>query len=1008
MMEFLFSAFDRLLELPLIERIRVEGIESQRVLALKNGALLSVIRLDGCMGMSGPAEFAETIEATRIALSPFLSKPGHAIEFSFARDPEAADVALERSIRRCRNRAAELGLDIDGILTERKQRLCGLLVSELNLVAVHTLPRQSPSRSNGLDLPTDADSSEAADTGARHMALTEALCRAFRARGLHAEILDSIAALREVRASMHPSKSPWKDEWTPILRETASAADSQQAGWSSDGPELDEQLATADAEILDGNTVRLGESILSAYDVAVAAEVLKPFNELVNALTSAPEPIAWRCSFLLEPGGLKAVRLKEQYVQLFSFAAPARNARIRDAVSWLRQIDGAEDTVIRFRMSLAAWTSEEQRVRLREHSAILVRAAEQWGNLSVDGVSGDPVATMLGSTVSLAPDSTAPVASAPLGEALSILPLDRQAGPWSEGSVLFRTDDGKTWPYLPGSSLQNSWVEIHMGNSGSGKSVAMNAINLAAVLTAQGGENGPAELPRMAIIDIGHSSKGLIDLLKDALPTERRHEVVHRALRMTSAHAINPFDTPPGMRAPYSSGRSFLVNFLSVLAGGGSDASNCPMTGLVGAAVDHVYRQTSDAELPKRYAQGEVPEVDAALHQTGFLRGGYTSWWEIADALFADGRFRESALAQARAVPTLADLIDASHADHVVNLYQVARVAEDGEPVLHRLRRTVSEAIRDLPVLSGATGFNPGYARIIALDLDEVAGSQVGGGSSRQASLMFMLARQLLIRDWQVDRNEVAQAVETGVLPESYRGHHARIASLSKRTPKLFAMDEYHRCGGLQGFRQQVLRDIREGRKHNIRVALSSQLADDFSDDILEAASTVFIYGPPSQRSTDRLGRVFGLGSHECSIMRTELVGPGRDGAPLFAIVRYKGGVCRQKLILSLGAAELWGLSTTPEDVALRERLYRRFSASDALLLLAARFPGGTAKPEIEIAATRLLELGRSDQDPAARAGVIESLAEELVDRFAHVLSERIQKNKSALPGRTAPAPGAA
>ena len=69
----------------------------------------------------------------------------------------------------------------------------------------------------------------------------------------------------------------------------------------------------------------------------------------------------------------------------------------------------------------------------------------------------------------------------------------------------------------------------------------MNALNLGTILSA-----GTSKLPYIAILDIGPSSSGLISLIRDALPLERRHEAVHFKLRMTPQYSINPFDTQLG------------------------------------------------------------------------------------------------------------------------------------------------------------------------------------------------------------------------------------------------------------------------------------------------------------------------------------------------------------------------------------------------------------------------------------------------------------------------------
>ena len=86
--------------------------------------------------------------------------------------------------------------------------------------------------------------------------------------------------------------------------------------------------------------------------------------------------------------------------------------------------------------------------------------------------------------------------------------------------MMFRTKDGKLWPYQPGSSKQLGWVNVIVGMPGSGKSVLMNSTNLGVILTRQSGRSRSNEglLPRVSIIDVGPSSSGLISLIRDALP----------------------------------------------------------------------------------------------------------------------------------------------------------------------------------------------------------------------------------------------------------------------------------------------------------------------------------------------------------------------------------------------------------------------------------------------------------------------------------------------------------
>ena len=93
--------------------------------------------------------------------------------------------------------------------------------------------------------------------------------------------------------------------------------------------------------------------------------------------------------------------------------------------------------------------------------------------------------------------------------------------------------------------------------------------------------------------------------------------------------------------------------------------------------------------------------------------------------------------------------------------------------------------------------------------------------------------------------------------------------------------------------------------------------------------------------------------------MHGELTDPTPEGAPFWAMLKLRQeGAVRQKLNLTLGPAELWALSTTSEDMALRERIYGTLGPRLARKILARRFPGGTARPDIESRIARAEDTG--------------------------------------------------
>lgn len=973
----------------LADMIRVESMEDDRTLVMKDGSLMSMILLEGALKTPGQEELAEIVERLRIALSPYMSSPGHVISFTLIRDPDAARREVSSLVRRTGSAARSLGLDIEDVLAERERVLSRRMVSESCLVAVFTRPdvmsgeeaaderKKVTSSVRGALVMAQAHSyTSVMDTVfTRHQALTEAINRSFSIVGKLSRILDVTETLQEIRASLYPSTSPEKGEWSPRLpRWTKTDPGSVPAVMMPEtDPQMrgrdfshlfehsfDRQLATEDCFVENSRTVRIGDRIFSAFDMTLAPETLPDFDELVLDVTSKSNDIPWRCTMQIESGGMHSQALKATFLSIFTFANPTHNRRIRDAIMALREIDGQFDTVVKFRMSFATWAPISKPDELRRNAQTLNGAVQRWGNCRADGVSGDQLATTLATVPGISMASTAPVAAAPLSHTLAMGPISRQASPWRYGSVLFRTDDGKTWPYQPGSSKQATWVTLLVGTPGSGKSVMMNAINFASAISPSTAGGKDPVLPRIAIIDIGPSSSGMISLIKEALPANRRHEVVFRKLRMSRDDAVNVFDTQLGMREPTSNERTFLINFLTLVCGDGTRPPSVAMRGLITACIDRVYEDLKDDKSPRRYLREDEREVDRALDELGFEMHAETVWWEVVDVLMENGRLYEASIAQRHAVPTIADLVTASQSDQVSSLYASARDPETDQPIMNAFQRMISEVVRDFPILSTYTRFSIGSSRIVSLDLMDVTASGAGPTARRQTAIMYMLARQILTRDFFLDEAEFRSKVNQGILPSTYLEYHVERARQNLQLPKILCMDEFHRTGKIEMVCDQILQDAREGRKFNVDIKIASQLIEDFPPSIVEIVSSLIVCNAGSENSISYFDKMFGLSDSEKYAIRNHLTGPSARGAPVWTMFRLKDeGAVRQKLILTLGPAEIWAFSTTAEDVVLRSRLYEEIGPRLTRQVLARRFPGGSAKAEIEARIAQMEEQGQ-------------------------------------------------
>jgi intracellular multiplication protein IcmB len=615
------------------------------------------------------------------------------------------------------------------------------------------------------------------------------------------------------------------------------------------------------------------------------------------------------------------------------------------------------------------WAPEGQKKLLLSRASLLARAIQSWGSCDVSEICGDAFEGTVGTMLAMNMEPPATISVASLSSALYMLPVYRPASPWRSGSMMLRTPDGKPWPYQPGSPLQTTWIDIIYARPGSGKSVLSNAMNFA--LCMQGGLE---RLPRISVIDIGPSSAGLVSLVKEALPAEQSHLAAYHRLQMTPEYSINPFDTHLGCRYPYPQERAFLVNFVTLLVTPvGATGPYDGIADMVGMVVDEAYKSLADDGNPNIYTEGINEELDAIIEQIGFVADDRTTWWEVTDALFAAGFTREASLAQRNAMPLVADLTAVARIPAVVDLYGKITIPT-GESLINAFVRMISGAVREYPILSRYTQFDLGESKIVSLDLDEVAKSG-GDAADRQTAVMYMLARYVLAKDFYINKENLSG------LTDAYREHHAKIVDEIREDQKRLVLDEFHRTSKAQAVRDQVIVDMREGRKWRVQIALISQSLDDFSKNMVDFATSIFIMDAGPEQSIRRTQEVFGLSPTAVSALRNYVRGPSAKGANFLAQFATKDQMTTHLLTVTIGPVELWAFSTTAEDVKIRTALYQYLGPKEARTLLARIFPSGSAARyvamKMEARKQQSGMLGKEEQK-----GVIDAVVQIIMDEY--------------------------
>jgi intracellular multiplication protein IcmB len=965
----------------------LETADDVHTLVARDGSLLSVIRVYGVTKLVGAAEFDRIHEGLTQSLQASLKRPGHAVQVYFSYDRETVKPEIEAVLGPAKATTKRLHLDLDDLFKERIEYMSRYCAHEELFLVLWTRPfaitseqlgrsqkdklgfireHQIPPFQNGQNLIASIP-----DIREAHAAFTRSVVNDIGGLSIHCELLEVHEAVRAIRNSADPEfTSP---DWSPVLpgdkipaRELSVSAGGELSGIMY--PPLARQIFPRDALSMDLRTVRAGDRIYTPIFIELFPQDIKPFMALMAR--TLPTSIPWRISFLVESGGLSVLGFKSAMASILAWTA-ARNALIHDATKLLQDIEiNTDDAVVKLQVSLATWAPEGNPRLLRTRVAELAKAVEGWGTCEVSEVAGDVFAGIASSILAFTVNSVATPSVAPLSDVVYMLPFARPASAWRHGAILFRSPDGKLWPYQPGSAQQTTWIDLVYARPGSGKSVLSNTMNLAICLSG-----GIQRLPRVAIVDIGPSSGGLISLLKEALPPEERHLVQHQRLRMTPDYCINPFDTQLGCRFPTSQERAFLVNFITLLATPlGADRPYDGISDMAGLVIDEMFKLLSEQGKPHPYTRSIEPQVDDLLDEMGFVFDEHTTWWEVTDALFLAGFIHEAMLGQRFAMPIMADITSVCRSQIVEDLYGQVK-APTGEPLVQAFGRMMSSAIREYSILANVTRFDLGDARVVALDLDEVAKSG-GEAADRQTAVMYMLARYALARHYYLTEDSVPD------FPEVYRDYHRQRISEIREDAKRIVYDEFHRTSKARAVRDQVILDMREGRKWNVQISLISQSLDDFDPVMIEFATSIFIMDAGPEQAIRKSTEIFGLSDTAQNALRTRVHGPREGGATFLAQFATKFGMNTQLLTNTLGPIELWSFSTTAEDARTRNKLYQRLGPKEARRVLANLFPSGSVKSLVE---ARLASMKEKDGmlEEGAELSVIDTLVLEILEAYS-------------------------
>ncbi len=373
----------------------LETADSPTVLVNHDGALLSVLKIEGVTALAGAEEFDRLVEGLSNAFQAAMGRPGHALQVYFSHDKQNIRKLIQDIYAPADATAKRLELSLDDLFNERVSFLAQYCAEERLYFVLYTRPynlsQEQLKAANKAKMKMLKDTKappfknaqtlyaaipELRDT---HDAYVRSILNDLDALNIYAKLVEVHDAVHAIRMTADPDFTA--DDWLATLpgdkimpREVNNFdGDPSDLLW----PSLAKQVIPRDAESLDLRTVRVGNKIYSSVFIDLFPKDVRPFINLFARIL--PSHIPWRISFLIESEGLGTIKLKGLLSAILSFSS-AQNRLISDSVNLLKYLQlNTDDAIIRLRVVATTWAPEGELALLRRRSSELVKAIEGWG-----------------------------------------------------------------------------------------------------------------------------------------------------------------------------------------------------------------------------------------------------------------------------------------------------------------------------------------------------------------------------------------------------------------------------------------------------------------------------------------------------------------------------------------------------------------------------------------------------------------------------------------------------
>lgn len=518
---------------------------------------------------------------------------------------------------------------------------------------------------------------------------------------------------------------------------------------------------------------------------------------------------------------------------------------------------------------------QQELCRLRDHSGDLSTTSIQfdvWGRNPIEEAHFVNMAGCIVNGLGLPCSGAATVT--PIAEAIKMMPITRPAAPWASGGMLYRTPDGKLFPYSISSPEFRGRGDLVSYQDKADLLVYQD--ESAKALVREYGKN--LEISR---IRMGSEQDFFEDQSSDVSGLFN-----HILMKPTPAFAVNMLDTPLGIPVP--SDFDNQIRFLSLLCDQVTEGFDRSFVShFLNEALRLTYHHydagsAANGNFPKVYQAGFCSDVDQALVELS--QGAPNTWWEAVDVLHEAGNSQVAMLAQRYAVPNLTDLRYVLKTNHEL-AYKYGGVKDDSPMASFRivLADEIQRLINLWPSLSAPTSFDVGEAKLTSVFIDPTGRRADELSTEKVGAILFLQARKLFC-----DRYFASPYINGDHAPSQYRDYHRDQWMHGVSIIRKVSFGECREIHRNRWVHEQVISDIRNA---NMCAVLMSVNTSEYkpSDEIFRILNSLVVLSP--HYADEEMLRRF-----DSYCKRPEAVGGGLN--VLMVRSGWDGGTIRQHLVL--------------------------------------------------------------------------------------------------------------